>query len=223
MDLNLAVLGSSNGSTIIQANKCLVKAGIHIDWTVIADKECGLWSWAEENGFNRKLISSRNRENFSEQAKEVLDKNDCENLILFYDKLIGEPLISMKKVVNVHPSLLPSFKGMNAVKQSLDAGVKLFGCTLHLVNKELDDGQILYQIASPVPQSNNLEFAMKLSFIHKTFLTLKWVESFQSSVECIEETLFTHNMFLGSTTIYNIPLKQEFDNFIQYQFLGEPK
>jgi phosphoribosylglycinamide formyltransferase-1 len=54
------------------------------------------------------------------------------------------------RVVNIHPSLLPSFKGIRAVEQALAAGVKISGCTVHLVNSEVDSGKILLQAAVPV-------------------------------------------------------------------------
>lgn len=53
------------------------------------------------------------------------------------------------RVINVHPSLLPSFKGLNAQEQALRAGVKITGCTVHYVNHEVDSGAIIVQ--SPVP------------------------------------------------------------------------
>ncbi len=60
------------------------------------------------------------------------------------------------KMLNVHPSLLPSFKGMNTHQRALDAGVKLHGCTVHLVTAGLDDGPILVQAAVPVLEQDTL-------------------------------------------------------------------
>ncbi|MEC4894321.1 MAG: phosphoribosylglycinamide formyltransferase [Oscillatoria sp. PMC 1051.18] len=54
------------------------------------------------------------------------------------------------KIVNIHPSLLPSFKGIRAVEQALAANVKITGCTAHLVSLEVDSGQILLQAAVPI-------------------------------------------------------------------------
>lgn len=54
------------------------------------------------------------------------------------------------KVVNIHPSILPSFKGLNTHKQTLDAGVKIAGCTVHFVVPEMDAGPIIVQAAVPV-------------------------------------------------------------------------
>lgn len=54
------------------------------------------------------------------------------------------------RMINIHPSLLPSFKGLNTHARAIEAGVKLHGCTVHLVTPDLDDGPILVQAAVPV-------------------------------------------------------------------------
>ncbi|MEI6428545.1 MAG: phosphoribosylglycinamide formyltransferase [Pseudanabaena sp. ELA607] len=55
-----------------------------------------------------------------------------------------------ERILNIHPSLLPSFRGMHAVEQALNYGVKLAGCTVHVVSLEVDSGQIIQQAAVPV-------------------------------------------------------------------------
>jgi phosphoribosylglycinamide formyltransferase 1 len=54
------------------------------------------------------------------------------------------------RLINIHPSLLPSFKGLHVQQQALDAGVRLSGCTVHLVIPDLDAGPIIAQAAVPV-------------------------------------------------------------------------
>lgn len=54
------------------------------------------------------------------------------------------------RMINIHPSLLPSFKGLHTHERAIEAGVKLHGCTVHLVTPELDDGPLLVQAAVPV-------------------------------------------------------------------------
>ncbi|MDF1791167.1 MAG: phosphoribosylglycinamide formyltransferase [Thalassobaculaceae bacterium] len=54
------------------------------------------------------------------------------------------------RMLNIHPSLLPSFKGLHVQRQALEAGVKIAGCTVHLVTPDLDDGPIIEQAAVPV-------------------------------------------------------------------------
>lgn len=60
-------------------------------------------------------------------------------------------------IVNIHPSLLPSFPGVDAQRQALEHGVKVAGCTVHLVDHTLDDGPILVQRTVPVLDGDNVE------------------------------------------------------------------
>ena len=61
------------------------------------------------------------------------------------------------RVINIHPSLLPSFKGAHAIQQAFEAGVKITGCTVHLVRLEVDSGQILMQAAVPISPDDTVE------------------------------------------------------------------
>lgn len=67
-------------------------------------------------------------------------------------RLVTEQLIQAfpDRIINIHPSLLPSFKGIRAVEQALAAGVRISGCTAHLVTLDVDSGPILVQAAVPV-------------------------------------------------------------------------
>ena len=60
-----------------------------------------------------------------------------------------------ERLVNIHPSLLPSFRGLDAVGQALQAGVFISGCTVHIVTADLDAGPILAQAAVPVFAADN--------------------------------------------------------------------
>lgn len=76
-----------------------------------------------------------------------------------YMKLVGDPMLSAFKgrMVNIHPSLLPSFKGLNAQQQALDYGVKVTGCTAHYVVEEMDAGPIILQAAVPVHDDDTVD------------------------------------------------------------------
>ncbi|WP_455480237.1 phosphoribosylglycinamide formyltransferase [Bartonella sp. B12(2025)] len=69
-----------------------------------------------------------------------------------YMRLISPRFIKLYegRILNIHPSLLPSFKGLNTHERVLQAGVKITGCTVHLVTEEMDAGKILAQAAVPV-------------------------------------------------------------------------
>lgn len=67
-------------------------------------------------------------------------------------RLLSEPFTTKwrGRLINIHPSLLPAFKGLDVHQRMIDAGVKLAGCTVHFVSAEMDDGPIIGQAAVPV-------------------------------------------------------------------------
>ena len=99
--------------------------------------------------------------------------NDAEDKILFFLQKYKPDLVCLAgfmkilsanfinalkcKIINIHPSLLPSFKGLNAQKQALDSGVKIAGCTVHFVNEDVDSGAIIIQAAVPVLKNDTLQ------------------------------------------------------------------
>lgn len=67
-------------------------------------------------------------------------------------QILGPLIVNMYKygILNIHPSLLPSFKGLHAQKQAVDAGVKISGCTVHFIDTAVDNGPIILQKCVPV-------------------------------------------------------------------------
>ena len=76
-----------------------------------------------------------------------------------YMRIVGEVLLEHfpEKIINVHPSLLPSFPGLHAQKQALDHGVTVTGCTVHFVDSGCDTGPIIIQSAVPVKEDDTEE------------------------------------------------------------------
>lgn len=74
-------------------------------------------------------------------------------------RLIGPPLLHAfpERILNIHPSLLPSFPGLDAQRQALEHGVRVTGATVHLVTSELDGGPIVLQAAVPVLPGDSVE------------------------------------------------------------------
>jgi phosphoribosylglycinamide formyltransferase 1 len=74
-------------------------------------------------------------------------------------RIVGAPLLDAfpNRILNIHPSLLPAFPGLNAQQQALDYGVKVTGATVHLVTSSLDDGPIVAQAAVPVLDGDSVE------------------------------------------------------------------
>ncbi len=93
------------------------------------------------------------REQFDAQCAELLDRHGCQWIVLAgYMRILSSSFVRRfrGRIINIHPSLLPSFAGAKAVEDALEYGVKVSGCTVHLVDEVLDGGAILAQSVVPV-------------------------------------------------------------------------
>lgn len=97
--------------------------------------------------------NTKSREEFDEDIAKILKKEDVALVCLAgFMRILSKPFIKQfeNRIMNIHPSLLPSFPGLNAQKKALDSGVKLSGCTVHFVNEGVDTGPIIIQAAVPI-------------------------------------------------------------------------
>jgi phosphoribosylglycinamide formyltransferase-1 len=107
-------------------------------------------------GIATAVISHRghaDRETFDRALSAELERHGVELVVLAGFMRIFSPWFPVRwadRVINVHPSLLPCFKGLHVQRQALDAGVRLSGCTVHFVTPDLDAGPIIAQAAVPV-------------------------------------------------------------------------
>jgi phosphoribosylglycinamide formyltransferase-1 len=101
-----------------------------------------------------------NRLDFDASVAEALSRRGVKLVCLAgFMRLVGAPLLEAfpNAILNVHPSLLPSFPGIDAQRQALEHGVKIAGATVHLVTSELDNGPIVVQAAVPVRDDDTVE------------------------------------------------------------------
>ncbi len=103
---------------------------------------------------------TNSREAYDREVLEVLKTHGVELVILAgYMRIVTPVLIDPYecKMMNIHPSLLPSFPGLHAQKQALDWGAKVSGCTVHFVTEGMDEGPIIIQAAVPVLETDTDE------------------------------------------------------------------
>lgn len=174
--LRLGIIGSSGGSSLSAANDCLLAAGKSIEWVVITDRQCGIETWANKKGHQVHRLDYASAEDFSREACSIFDCSGCDNVLLFYTRRVAIPLIDRKSVWNIHPSLLPSFRGLHAVQAAKAAGVRLLGATLHRVDANIDTGEIVAQVAAPLPANFSMSAANYLSYLQRVWLTLVWFD-----------------------------------------------
>lgn len=107
--------------------------------------------------FNAKEYSSR--EEYETLIADMLDERKVDFVCLAgYMRIVGKVLLERyeQRIVNIHPSLLPSFKGAHAIQDAVDYGVKIFGATTHFVDHTLDGGRIIDQ-GAVVYEGNDIE------------------------------------------------------------------
>ena len=102
----------------------------------------------------------RPREAHERAVASVLERHHVEWVCLAgYMRRLSPWLVSRyrERILNVHPALLPAFPGLDAQRQALEHGVKISGCTVHVVDEELDHGPIVLQAAVPVRHDDTVE------------------------------------------------------------------
>jgi phosphoribosylglycinamide formyltransferase-1 len=100
------------------------------------------------------------REAYDRAVLDVLRKHDVELVLLAgYMKIVTPVLVKAyeHRMMNIHPSLLPSFPGLDVQKKALEHGVKLSGCTVHFVTDGVDEGPIIIQAAVPILEGDTAE------------------------------------------------------------------
>jgi phosphoribosylglycinamide formyltransferase-1 len=121
---------------------------------------------------NHKEFSSR--EDFDKKMSEEIEKSGAEIICLAgFMRLLSPWFVNrwFDKLINIHPSLLPDFKGADAVGDALKAGAKKSGCTVHFVREEMDSGPIILQAVVPVLPTDDKEIlaARILTEEHKIY------------------------------------------------------
>ena len=156
----LAVLGSGKGSNFVSLAKACADESLPAQIVLVASdvSGAGILERAAEFSLPTRFIEpGQFRTKLDESAEsayiDALRKSGAEWVALagFMRILKGDFLRAFeKKVVNIHPSLLPAFPGLEAWKQARDYGVKATGCTVHIVDHGIDTGSILAQGVVPV-------------------------------------------------------------------------
>jgi len=117
---------------------------------------------AEERGLNAHVIQSKglSRAEHDKQIIACLREHNVDLVCLAgYMRLLSPEFIASfpQRILNIHPSLLPAFPGLDGQRQALEYGVKVTGCTVHFVDEELDHGAIIAQKTVPILPNDNEE------------------------------------------------------------------
>jgi phosphoribosylglycinamide formyltransferase-1 len=160
----LGILLSGRGSNFVAIVDAIAQGRLRAEIGVVISNRAdapGITA-ARDRGLNLQVIPSRglDREIYDRQIVEELRKNQVDLVCLAgYMRLLSGHFIREfhLKILNVHPSLLPAFPGLDAQYQALVHGVKYSGCTVHFVDEGLDSGPIVQQSVVPVLDGDTAE------------------------------------------------------------------
>jgi phosphoribosylglycinamide formyltransferase 1 len=153
----IGILLSGRGSNFEAIADSIDAGKLHAEIAVVISNRAdapGLES-SKRRGLNAQLIPSKGRVREEHDAEVIAALKSAQvDLVCLagYMRLLSPDFIRAfsNRIVNIHPSLLPAFPGMDAQKQALEYGVKITGCTVHFVDEHLDHGPIILQKTVPV-------------------------------------------------------------------------
>jgi len=163
--MDIVVLVSGRGSNLkaicsaIDAGTC----NANIIGVVSDRKKAAALDFADTRGIPTRVVSLRkgdDRELWNDALAETVGSLKPDLLVLAgFMRVLGAPLLEgfPGRIINVHPALLPAFPGHNGPQDALEAGVRISGCTVHIVDAGVDTGPIIAQAAVPVVDGDNAE------------------------------------------------------------------
>ncbi|MFQ5932361.1 MAG: phosphoribosylglycinamide formyltransferase [Nitrospiraceae bacterium] len=168
-NLRVGVLASGRGSNLQAIIDAILAGRLRARVTVVISnkKAAEALERARRHGIPDVFVDpkpcaeqSGGREAYDRALLEVLRKHDVELVLLAgYMRIVTSVLISAypNHILNIHPSLLPAFPGLDAQQKALDWGVKLAGCTVHVVTEGVDEGPIIIQASVPVCEQDTVD------------------------------------------------------------------
>jgi phosphoribosylglycinamide formyltransferase-1 len=159
---HLAVFASGTGTNFVAIAQACAKGIIQADVAVMVCDRPGaaVIDRAREMGIETFVFSPKDYADKAAYETEIVQLLDSKKIDLVclagYMRIVGETLLRAYegRIINIHPSLLPSFKGAHAVEDAVAYGVKVYGITVHWVNADLDGGKIIAQRAFPYEGSD---------------------------------------------------------------------
>lgn len=164
-DLKLAVLVSGRGSNLQAIIDSIERRELKACLSVVLSNvaRAPAFERAEKHGIETVFLdpaSFADGAAFDRSMIEVLQARSVDLVCLAgFMRLLGKEFLQAfpRRILNIHPSLLPAFPGLNAQKQALEYGVKFSGCTVHLVDEGIDTGPVILQASVPVYDNDDEE------------------------------------------------------------------
>lgn len=164
--MNIAIFASGNGSNFQAIVKAIKKGKIssaQVQLLVCDKPGAFVLKRAKKAGIKSLLVELsdfKTKDEYEQKILKELKKENIELIVLAgYMKIVGNCLLEAfpNRIINIHPALLPSFKGAQAIKEAFEYGVKVTGVTVHFVDKDVDHGPIIIQKEVKIEKDDTLE------------------------------------------------------------------
>ena len=184
MGFNLAILISGRGSNMLNivdaCNNKILSSKVKI--VVSNNKNSSGLAKVKKKGVKTTIIYENQINKFEKELSQILLEEKINFICLAgFMRILSKDFLRnwKKKIINIHPSILPAFKGLDAVKRAIEKKVKYTGCTIHYVDKGIDTGEIIDQRVVRVLKKDNEEKLAKKILKEEHILYIKVIETLE--------------------------------------------
>ncbi|MDO8462190.1 MAG: phosphoribosylglycinamide formyltransferase [Deltaproteobacteria bacterium] len=182
----IGVLVSGNGTNLQSMIDAIERKELNAEIAVVISNrpEASALERARKKKIPTAVVTSQefpDREAFDQKLKALLEEAHVDLVALAgFMRILTASFVRhyQGRLMNIHPSLLPAFPGLHAVRQALNSGAKVTGCTLHFVDEGVDSGPIIGQRVVPIQKTDNEETLTERIHSEEHKLYLKGIQSF---------------------------------------------
>lgn len=163
--MKIAIFASGNGSNFEAIAQAVEKQDIQAEIAVLFCDQKSAFVLERAAKYQVPTVSFSPKDfsskvNYENEIKRMMHEFDVELIVLAgYMRIVGLTLLEAfpKKIINLHPSLLPSFPGLHGIQDAFDYGVKVSGITIHYIDEGVDTGPIIAQVPTEITAEDTLE------------------------------------------------------------------
>ncbi len=188
MGFNLAILISGRGSNMLNIVDACSNRTLSSKVKIIVSntKNAPGLAKVKKKGIKTKIIDENQINKFEKKLSRILQEEKVNFICLAgFMRILSKEFLSNwnKKIINIHPSILPAFKGLDAVKKAIEKKVKYSGCTIHYVDKGVDTGEIIDQRIVKVFKKDDEKKLAKKILKEEHILYIKVIETLEKDFD----------------------------------------
>ena len=188
MGFKIAILISGRGSNMLNIIEACNNKKLYSSVNLVVSNRPNAVGLKVANKYKvrTEILDSNNltKENFESLLDKILKKNNINLLCLAgFMQILSKDFVKKwpKMILNIHPSILPSFKGLNAQRQAIESKAKYSGCTVHFVNEEMDSGEIIDQKIVSISTNDDVDSLSKKILMEEHKLYIKVLKELEKN------------------------------------------